>query len=64
LKSSQYGGLSQRQIVALFEEAFEAVMTGVGAARQYGRDIAGFSWLTNAPASLRRTQALLEWSVF
>jgi serine/threonine-protein kinase HipA len=49
---ADYGGLSQRQIVALFEEAFDAVMAGVSAARQYGRDIAGFADLAETIATL------------
>lgn len=53
---AHYGGLSQRQIVALFEEAFDAVMAGVGAARQYGRDIAGFAELAETIATLWTTR--------
>jgi hypothetical protein len=49
---ADYGALSQRQIVALFEEAFDAVMAGVDAARQYGRDIAGFADLAETIATL------------
>ncbi len=53
---ADYGRLSQRQIVALFEEAFDAVMMGVSAARQYGRDIAGFAELSETIATLWMTR--------
>jgi hypothetical protein len=42
---ADYGGLSQRQITVLFEEAFDVAMAGVDAARQYGCDIAGSAGL-------------------
>lgn len=49
---ANYGGLSQRQIVVLFDEVFEAVMSGVAAARQYGQDIVGFADLAASIAAL------------
>lgn len=53
---ADYGGLSQQHIVALFEEAFDAVMAGVDAARRYGRDIAGFADLAATIATLWMTR--------